>query len=154
MEDKRIFLGGQGLAGGHVDTDSGEPEDPDVCGGFAPIVANCTTGIHSTGWYVNHVIVLPSCGSSMGLEAVHIPCYAGVAESRLIWPTVVSVLRCRILAFPKELDNECVAFTSGWGPFVPEVRHECSSYYYLPPEAMQPLMEGGVGEWRCAILHS
>lgn len=145
-----IVVGGDPLGFGELD------HSPD-CGGFAPLLTNCTTGMHTRfGWYLAHGFLVRPCGSSISPVYVQGACYVGNFESRLSSPdgTVWQTVRCEIVTLlDRRPDFTC---TLDGVPQGDVFRHSCEARQYYPssfPQLQVP-SEGGIGEWACFIFHT
>lgn len=110
---------GEGATMGHLQ----------ACGGQAPLVPVCTTGIH----------VRQGESFVLGVDAHD---YVGVLENRLEWASGSIVLRCQVDG--SEID--CTSHEDGFPSAGTPVFHECRS---LEPGGEMP---GGSGTWRCTFV--
>lgn len=115
--DARLL--GDGATVGHVQE----------CGGQAPLVPVCTTGVH----------VRQGNTFALGVEAQN---YVGVLENRIEWAFGSIVFRCHV----DGTEIDCTSHEDGFPAAGTPVLHECRS---LDPGSERP---GGSGTWSCSFV--
>jgi hypothetical protein len=101
------------------------------CGGTAPAVTTCTTGVHLRTIEVAHGFHLTSA-------------YTGTLESRMEWLLGAHIFRC---SYALSVRQGCVE--EGIFPFPGTLyRHTCRSFN------LNSSTLGGGGAWKCVTAHS
>lgn len=123
------------------------------CGGFAPLVTNCSTGQFFAGFNLDTGFLFPPCTSSLtGRSPLNAACYVGSVESEFIGPAGKSVYRCDVALVGRIALTEVECYAYGPDPGTNTPIHRCESNIYNPRTLGAPDSEGGVGDWLCVIV--
>ena len=128
-----------------------EAQHDSLCGGWAPLVADCSTGRHTTHIYGVNLVLFGDCSALFtcfvgDLQIVLRPA-SGVGSTYLRTCSIVTVVRAANL-----MDVQCTDV--GAFPAAPWV-NECHARAYgsIDPAKAGSGLPGAAGSWTCRVVH-